>query len=724
MKDRQIVFSSLLIIMFAIISFVISGCSDDTSTSITAPNSGVFKPVGTIQGVVKDSVTQEPIANAVVSIGIATGTTDSRGQYILKNVPATEDALNGSISSTYTITVDLTSVSNNIDRDSTNNYPQYKYIGNITVKYTSLNDSTPCPDPEVTGDNADVESSAALQNCGSNSTNHDTAVDGLVANQDITIGKLNATIKGVVAGCDLTGFEDEFFTPVGSGYTVKLITASTSSNSSSGAAGRIVTSTTTDEKGAFEFANIEAGQSFSITAVDSANTESDTISVTSPSDGETLVLSVQESTALHICPDDAHGPEIIAITNAEGNNIEVGSDIEAGLTSVVLKFNEPVKQDAGTSTDASSVSNLFDNIEVNFDGNKAGNVAYTLDWDNDDDTEDNGTNDDNINFNQLTVTFTTSASSLYHIRIKDINNGTFTDSNNKNAELGICPDDSTVPTSYGIIVDTDTSETTGTPIVLNDCTVYFTTNGGQSVTAPTITLVNDTSLDQASVSINPNLDWNPVAGAKEYRIYRAVNRVWDDTTSQTGQLELCTTVTVSQFSGDDLKADDTTLTCDNTDGTAPLNGFVESNEIQLTYTYQVSTVNSDDVESSLSTAITAEDKAGPGLVAGTAVFTDTNADGNIDQIVVGFNEDVDEISGETTANYSLATDEANAPNVTIAIYDPSTNSVTLTIDDTFTSTALTNNAADDLNVSNVKDIAGNIIKTGADRYNMDIGTVE
>src|SRR3990172_8911846 len=179
--------------------FTMAGCSKDTAESITNPGSATFKPKGTIQGVVVDAVSREPIVGARVSVGVGEATTDEMGQYVIKDVPATTDALNGTVGDVYDVSVDLRNATKPINmKTATEKYPEFSYR-TVSVSYTSLND-TECPDSTDYGD-SDAD-------CG-NSTNHDTRVDGLVANLRIEIGRLACNIKGTVYGC----FGPDYATP-------------------------------------------------------------------------------------------------------------------------------------------------------------------------------------------------------------------------------------------------------------------------------------------------------------------------------------------------------------------------------------------------------------------------------------------------------------------------------------------------------------------------------
>ena len=101
----------LLIGLIGAVSFAVmaaSGCSrNQGDTSITNPNPDAFHPVGTIQGVVRDRISQQPIIGATVSIDLKSAKTDAQGSYVIKDVPATADALSGHIVGSYTIELAL-----------------------------------------------------------------------------------------------------------------------------------------------------------------------------------------------------------------------------------------------------------------------------------------------------------------------------------------------------------------------------------------------------------------------------------------------------------------------------------------------------------------------------------------------------------------------------------------------------------------------------------------
>jgi hypothetical protein len=176
------------------LSLGLTGCDDDkgVSNAVGVPNPNALMPTGTIQGTLVDAVTNEPIVGAVVDIGIAKATTSETGQFVISNVPATTTALapagGAGGAGAYDVTIDLRQVK---AAASGAKYPDFSY-SSAAVSYTTLADGTGA------------------------SSNHATPVTGLVAPISLTVGKLAAGIKGVVA-------KTSTFKAAGAGYTVKLV---------------------------------------------------------------------------------------------------------------------------------------------------------------------------------------------------------------------------------------------------------------------------------------------------------------------------------------------------------------------------------------------------------------------------------------------------------------------------------------------------------------------
>jgi hypothetical protein len=480
-----------------------------------------------------------------------------------------------------------------------------------------------------------------------------------------------------VAGCgsDIVGTTSDFFTPVGAGYTVKL-TSALSNDTGSGAFGHLLGQTLTDVNGEFTFTNVEAGLPVVISVFpngDQSNNPLVSVGNVTPGDGQTLDLTdAQASVALHACSNDIHGPRIVEVIP------EPGTDLSSGNLDVKLKFSEPVAQNFFTDTNPSGVLNLFDFIEVNFDGPKAGNLSYSLAW--------------NTAFDELTVTIpNTGVSSLYHVRL--LNTGSvLTDAAGNGAEMGVCPDDGLAPPPYGIAANTNVDG--------EDCTVWFSTKGASVPAAATVTLVNDAGIDEGTAQVG-SFDWGTTSGAKTYNVYCRTVQVW-------GGTEQPHTYSLIGAPAGIVLGSSATINFDAlaADSGADADAFVENDEIQLKYDCYVAGVSADQVEGVASNIIRVEDNVGPLLVEDApptagSLFCGTGAvagglpagigaicaDGtNIDQIVLGYNEEMEEISTETTGNYTFGTTLASGTvaisATTSPVYNTSNHMVLLTLSDT------------------------------------------
>jgi len=671
---------SLLGLVF-ILAFGMIGCGDDSNTSaVTNPNPNTLNPTGTIQGILTDACTAEPIVNAVIDIGLSRATTTSTGQFVIHNVPVTsQTTVSGSFSGTYQVTIDMRNVTSPVKMthaDTTVKYGDF-YFTTANVLFSSLDDTN--------GSNAG----------GGSGSNHDTPVTGIVASKSLQVGKMATTITGVVAGCDSSGFAADFYA-LKEGATVLLLSNSGSSadDTASGNSGNLVASAMTDANGAFTFANVEAGQSFILKAISADGMAEDTSSFSTLCDNLTTSLVLQKSSALHLCTTDIHGPDIIA------QSVENGADVGISDTqAVTFTFSEAVKSTAYTSLAVSAVGNLLEDIDVKWEDNKLitggtqNNVPFTAAW--------------NTEMTQLAVTFKTVSSGRYWVRIKNIS-ANLTDANMLSAGSGICTDDDDVPAAWAVTGDADGATD-------DDPTVYFTTSGGLAVTAPIIAITNATNINWNSAVL---LDWLGVSGAKGYNVYRTKTEVWS-TGSVSDEFVLLTSTPI------------TTAGYSDTPGAT----FVENGITKLTYTYTVTAVNSDNEESADSNAVVASDVIGPqistlALKAGeTLVFPGTDGLSDTAVYILTFNEPVDEASVEA-ATLSII-DDAGAisdarPVVTGApvMASPTTVEITLTLTnptgagDTYS--GLWSLASSD----NVLDVAGNNIDSDYDLIHNTGGAVE
>lgn len=635
--------ASISALLFAVImvsggASCLGGGEGDTTTSssysYTTPP--VFNPVGTIQGNLVDAVTNAPIVGAVVSVGLLGTTTDVLGQYVLANVPATKvvSATAGTIiSHVYEVTIDLRSVNAGITGTNPK-YPEYSY------------------------DTIAVEAAA------------DPLVDHVISGKQLSVGKLAATITGVVA---YTGTRQV----VGSGWTVKLVSISNSMNSETSAVGgtgnteNIVGTATTDVSGAFSFTNIESRQSFRIDAWNSTGTYRGSELVASPSDGETRTMVIQhdndlnDQRAVFVSPIDALDPEIINVYP------ESGADITPGNVDVFFEFSEPMSATAyALGLTASAVNGLYYDLTANFISTKSGNIPHTIAW--------------NSTYTRLTITLSSlAASSEFTVSILG---ASLTDINNRSISN----------------------------LALRG-SVTFTTNGGTSVSAPTVTVNNSASLDEGGTT-TPILDWAPVSGAKGYNVYRADNELWGGTT-QAG--------TYIKINGAPV------LASNYTDAT--LATYVENYQTKLTYSYIVKAYNSDYVESTASTVVTASDVLGSILSAVAIPAMALPADGATTTytFTLTFNEEVDEATAETLTYYVVNDNDANAdtvkPVITAVTYNVTTQQATLTA-------TLTNPTAGtesyngqwtlQLDALNIKDVSGNTMRTTGDAWNNQTLVIE
>lgn len=628
-----------IVAVLMVVSLALFGCTDKTTN--VAQTSGAVasqgKMVGTVQGVLLDATTYQPIVGAVIDIGVAQAVTTANGQFVLRNVPATEANIEtianpGEYDSVYTnyyesyyVTINLKNVTSpvNMAVATSNRYSDYVFE-TMDVHYETI---------------ANVTSTGSGTCCSTFITNVQD-----VSTVEFYTGKLAATIKGYVAGC----YSNDFFAGKGAGYTVSIVPTSGLWNTGTGNSDHVIATATTGTDSSFTFSNIESGESFWICAKDAANTmygcadgiassvpvapnfrpgDSNMNAVTAPNDGETLILNIQNSNAVHVCPTDRHGPVVTAIS------VENGSDLTPGNQSVVFTFSEPIKQTTKTVIDATTIGaggqTMYDLINVTFAGVKAGNVDFTLAW--------------NTTYDQLTVSFPTAASSKYYVKIPNID-GLFADAVGNAAALGVCADDGTAPypappAMYGIVTDAGA----------NDCTVWFTTNGGATAANATIVINNAavqnwnaTAVNTGATSNQPDIDWLPVSGAKGYNVYRRLNQVFSDPTS--------TAVASTNSHGwQRLTASPITATAYQ-DAALPAGDYVENSVTKLTFDYYVTTINADGRESTGSNTATAADVIAPELTSSL-----TNLSQAEERFDVTFNEPMREGFAEQVANYTFAT---------------------------------------------------------------------
>lgn len=541
----------IIYVLLTLALLTVFGCSGDegstsTSNSITAPNPNPFQPKGTVTGVLTDRVTGVPLVNATVMIMGKVATTDSFGGFTITDIPANTPAGNepadAAARNTYTVVINLSAVNSAIDADAANTtkakYPPFAY-STVQVKYDSLGDTT----------------SAAAN---SNVSNHDTPVDGFVANMAPTVGKLDANLKiqvvdskdQVAAGATVmlysTGGATNATNPV---TNVGVTDAEV--NTTTGNLNHYITTATTDAEGIVTFSNVEAGAVFrAVASIAKTNAPGSnglvgTGLIVAPSDGGTRSYLNQQdrfniaagttaadgvNDAIKLASVDLVKPLIIETTPATGSDI--ASD---AVTIVKFKFSEPLLANnyakSITETAAQGTAGgLWKDVSVNFDGPKAGNLPYTLSWD--------------TSYTELSVTFASVAASKYTVSIQ------------------------AAAFAADKLADADNATTAADSN--GNATVTFTTSGGNTVVPPSLVRTNDTTID-----------WAPVANAYKYRVYvsRYVNGLLD-TFGYADQTDTRYTLTAAIL--------------DST-GAAVFTGF-NSNQIPVTYKVKVITMGTKNVE--------------------------------------------------------------------------------------------------------------------------------
>lgn len=570
----------------------LSGCFE-TKEDTTMPQS-----TGTIQGKLIDSVTQQAVVGAIVDMGGSTATTNIDGQFEIGNIKIPFDASGNINTSIYKVTIDMRSVTaplNMAGAVAPQRYPDFLY-DIVTLSFATAN-----------------------------STSNASPINYLIQNVDFKVGKLAATMAGVVA-------DKNTLQTVAAGYTVKLYSLGASGGSGNET---IVGSALTDANGAFTFANIESLRDFRIDAWNADQTYRGSQNVTAPVDGGIKNLSVQTNDAVLVASTDTLAPTIISVTP------QMDADIAPAATDVVFTFSEPILQTVDTGTSPSVTNGLYNRIEVKYMGSKvsnsatASNIAHTLAW--------------NSTFTQLTVSISSlAASSKYSVDMTPAN---------------------------ALLVDLNGNGLNNT---IDRRVLNFTTNGSVTPVAPSlVTVVNSSSLNYNSPAVL--LDWLPVSGAKAYNVYRAQNF-----TSAAGQLQ-------------HVGSSPSTLTSDFSD-TLPVEAFVFG-QSKLTYSYVVTSVSADNVESAASPVVTAQD-----LVIPTA----TIPAGLAASYTISFSEPVDEASAITLSNYVFTQGvAASVPIVNSAVLNAGLTTVTLTL----SASTATGNILD---IAGISDIAGNAM-TSANR---------
>ncbi len=556
------------------------GCTGDESMfaySVGTPNPDEFTPKGTVTGVLVDACTNDPIANAVVYIMDKKAVTNSVGVFTIKNVPANTAVGNEPANSTilpvgsgtsllsnvlnswdtYNVVIDLSSVNAAREKAGLTLYPNIAYSA-VQVSYTSL------------GESSDLAAGS------SNETNHDTPVDGFVANIKPMVGKLAADLNiQAVSGIDSTPL---------SGATIQLISLSpidgfSAANNATGDLVNTIATATTNSEGKASFTAVETKHVFyaKVTWTDPVTghvwTGREGIGpngaltsvpvVWTECDGTTTnfyLAGPNPAIPLYDASDnvDFVDPAVVSVTPANLSDIAPSDPGET--TSVVFTFSEILKPTQYLlNTDATSTTGIYQDVDVNYMGPKASNIAHTMAW------------DDPAKPQVLTISFATAASSKYTVDISAlVGNANVTDLNG----------------------NTITSAT--------NTVVNFTTEGGADVDAPAVTKFGSAN--------ETRIDWLPVANAYAYRIY--VARTIDGVTSSYLVADETPTTTYSIENSDLFAAGPP---AGNFYGPATPGSLIPFNngDTKISYSVYVVTLNSDGVESDASNIVTIDDMTKP-----------------------------------------------------------------------------------------------------------------
>jgi len=397
-------------------------------SSIPTPSSNTDTPVTvTLQGQLMDAVTGEAIVGAKIDIGLRSAYTDVNGHYEIGNVPANSG--NG-VSRDYQATLTLTGVTSPVDMTNVATTPRY-------------------PDLKF-----------ALPEIPATTTS---------ANHDFKVGKLSATIRGVVG--------DSGLLTIG-GAIVEL------QDNTIGMAGNVVRTATSDAVTAeYNFSNIEAGVAYKLVGRTSDGSMQGDVTTMTLSDNQTLELLLNNgSAALILSGTDTYSPRIITVTP------ENNADVAPGALDVVFVFNEPIRQNSYSIPNPSVLDNIYHDINVSYGGLKAaGNYAHTMSW--------------NAAFDTLTINLPdTGTSSKFTVDLSLLS-----------------PVSATV---LGKLKDNAGNGLANSPVLTAGNLLAFSTNGGMLAAPPVILSPNAPGLDRNATSVA--LDWQPVLGAtKGYNIYRS-----------------------------------------------------------------------------------------------------------------------------------------------------------------------------------------------------------
>ena len=338
-------FRYTLFVIAIVQMMVLAGCEKkeedkNSSSNPTSSSLPTYEPRGTISGLIRDRITNDPVSGAVVSVGfdgaVHSSTTNAAGVFSFAKVPAGQyQIVNGTnvLTGTYTLTVSLTNY--NAAQSNTNKKYRNHYYSTVTIRFTSL----------ATGDSV--------------------AVDGLVGSVVVAISYLNTSLNGLVVDRNSQPVANAIVTLYDA--TVFPVVA--------------MSQTTTSAGGTYLFSNIDNGLTVAINAQSKDGSLEGNLAAnfTLPANVTTDSLRTQvNAERIVLLPVDNVSPFIISTSP------EHLSDVSPASLKVVYTFSEPIRQTPYTRTDLpAGHSAIIDDIIVSYDGFKksAANLGFSVQWD-------------------------------------------------------------------------------------------------------------------------------------------------------------------------------------------------------------------------------------------------------------------------------------------------------------------------------------------------------
>jgi hypothetical protein len=361
----------------------------------------------------------------------------------------------------------------------------------------------------------------------------------------------------------------------------------------------------------------------------------------------TTWFGVQDGDPVIVRSTDEMCPFVTAISPVNWADLDPAV---AGGINVTFTFSEPIKatdHNTGRGLTASDLGGLYQDIYVNYEGNKAafkaGNIAHTMSW--------------NAAMTVLTVNIpVVGKASVYSVSIGKGAAAKLKDAAGNELHAGL--DGNSPCRDFDLFQDEHkVAGLSGLDLILQ---VHFTTYGSAAAGTPVLQLVN-TPYDYDDTI---DLSWTETAGAKYYNLYCAVNQVWGGTVNTHPSVKVNTTPIYSTTWSYDPNANYT---------------FVENYAIKLTHTCFVVGVDADGLEGPASNVVTASDTVAP-QISGSTVPAAIAATANTFDVT--FSEPMVKSEIQNTANWTLnpaAFTSGTVPTITSVVYNEFTFTATVTL---------------------------------------------